>query len=190
MRRALVLIVTLAVSACGGDGEAEGSAPPEEWVRTVCTTLTDWNGQLQQRTTELQAELGELSQGDFAGLQEMMVSYVDAVITDTDQAVSRIEGAGEPAVEDGQEASRLIVSGMRDARSIFEDASEEIAALDPDRPRRFTNELEEIGRRVEEGGARVQESFAQAEQRGVGGEELDQAFAEEPACGPLAGAGG
>lgn len=187
MRRALVLttILALAAAACG-DGEGEGDVAPDAWVQTICTTLTDWNGQLQARTSDLQGELQGLPQGDFQGLQDLMLTYVGGVIEDTDQAVTTLQEAGAPAVEDGQEVSELMVDGVREARTIFEDAREEIAALNPDRPRRFATSLEEIGGRVQEGGARVQGSFQAADERGLGGEELDQAFSEEPACSGLA----
>lgn len=188
MRRALVLSLALVAASCGGGGEGGGDVPPDAWVRTVCTTLTDWNAQLQSRTGDLQTELQGLSRGDFQALQDLMISYVDGVIEDTDQAVTALEEAGVPAVEDGREARELMVGGIREARTIFEEARDDIAALDADRPRQFATALEEIGARVQEGGARVQEGFAAADERGIGGEELDQAFAEEPACSALSGA--
>lgn len=189
MTRGFLLALALVAVSCGG-GEAEGDVPPDEWVRTVCTTLSDWNAQLQSRTTDLQGELGGIPQGDFQALQDLMLTYVDGVIEDTEQALATLQDAGAPAVEDGREASRLMVGGIREARTIFEDAREEISALDPDRPRRFAEELEAIGARVQEGGVRVQEGFAAADEQGIGGEELDQAFTEEPACAALSGGAG
>lgn len=184
MRRSFVLTIAVALTAvaCGG-----GGVDAEVWVRSVCTTLSDWNGQLQSRTGDLQTEIQGLPQGAFQRLQDLMLTYVDGVIEDTEQAVSNLEEAGAPDVEDGREASELIVAGIREARMIFVEAREDIAALDPGRPRQFATALEQIGARVQEGGERVQAGFEAADERGLGGRELDEAFAEEPACAALAG---
>ncbi|HEX6261230.1 MAG TPA: hypothetical protein VF097_00095 [Actinomycetota bacterium] len=190
MRRALVLTFALVAAACGGEAEGEGDVATDVWVRDVCTTLTDWNDRVQSRTGTLQTDLQGLPQGDFQALKDLMVSYIDGVIEDTDQAVTSLEGAGAPAVEDGGEASRLVVRGIGEVRTIFEQAREDIAALDASRPRRFAMALQDIGLRVQQGGQQVQATFQEVDQRGIGGEELDQAFDEEPACAPLAGGAG
>jgi len=188
VRRSLVLTIAIALTTVGcGGGGVEGGVEPEVWVRSVCTTLSDWNGQLQSRTGNLQTEIQGLPRGDFEGLQAVMVTYVDAVIEDTEQAVTNLEEAGVPDVEDGEEASELIVGGIREARTIFVDAREDIGALNPGRPRQFATALQEIGAQVQEGGERVQAGFEAADERGLGGEELDAAFNEEPACSALAG---
>ncbi|HEX6207326.1 MAG TPA: hypothetical protein VF058_03115 [Actinomycetota bacterium] len=189
MRRALVLTLALVVAACGGP-EGAGDVATDVWVRDVCTTLTDWNDRLQSRTGTLQTDLQGLPQGDFQALKDLMVSYIDGVIEDTDQAVTSLEGAGAPAVQDGEEASRLMVRGIGEVRTIFEEAREDIAALDVSRPRRFAMALQEIGSRIQQGGQRVQATFQEVDQRGIGGEELDRAFSEEPTCAPLAGGAG
>jgi hypothetical protein len=188
VRRSLVLTIGIALTAvaCGGGG-VEGGVEAEVWVRSVCTTLTEWNGELQSRTGDLQTEIQGLPRGDFEGLQDVMLTYVDAVIEDTEQAVTSLEDVGVPDVEDGEEASELIVGGIREARTIFVDAREDIAALNPGRPQQFATALQEIGAQVQEGGERVLAGFEAADERGLGGEELDEAFNEEPACSALAG---
>jgi len=186
VRRSLTLTIGIALTAAACGGGVEGGVAADVWVRAVCTTLTDWNGELQSRTGDLQTEIQGLPQGDFEGLQVVMLGYVDGVIEDTEGAVSSLEEAGVPDVEDGEEAAELMVSGIREARSIFVDAREDIEELDPDRPRQFGTALQEIGAQVQDGGERVQAAFEAADERGVGGEELDEAFTEEPACSALA----
>lgn len=186
MRRSFVLTIAVALTSVGCGGGVEGGVEAEVWVRSVCTTLSDWNGELQSRTADLQTEIQGLPRGDFDGLKGLMLGYVDGVIEDTEGAVSSLEEAGVPDVEDGEEAAELMVSGIREARSIFVDARADIEELDPDRPRRFGMALQVIGAQVQQGGERVQAAFEAADERGVGGEELDEAFAEEPACAALA----
>lgn len=185
MRRALALTIALALGAvsCGGGG---GGVDPATWVASVCTTLTDWNDELESRTVDLQSEIQALPRGDFQGLQDSMLSFIDSVTESSEEAASSLEGAGVPDVQDGEEASEVLVGGIRQAREIFAQARDDIAGLDPDRPQQFADALQEIGARVQQGGQEVADAFQAADRQGVGGDQLDQAFNEEPACEPLA----
>ena len=179
---AAVLALGLLPAACGGGGGVDAAT----WVRSVCSSLADWRGELDTRTGSLQDEIGGLARGDFEGLQGVMLRYIDDVISSTETTVSKLEEAGVPDVEDGREAADVIVGGIDQARSIFADARDRIADLDPGAPRAFATALQEIGTSVQEGGQEVQSALQEAGNRGLGGPELDEAFSNEPACSAVA----
>jgi regulator of sigma D len=59
---------------------------------------------VQQRGMKMQQQLGNVT--SIAEARQLLVDYLDASITGTDQVLDQLEAAGNPAVENGNEIGR------------------------------------------------------------------------------------
>ncbi|MGH9049796.1 MAG: hypothetical protein ACRDY4_08715, partial [Acidimicrobiia bacterium] len=165
-----------AAVAVVGAGFPSGAVPPDEWVESLCTSLTTWRDDLTRARTD-----NEVTEGGLDERRDAVVSYLRQVTRDTDALLKRLERDGTPGVPDGKAVARAFRRGFRQARAAFADARKEVENLDTDRRRKFENALEDIRDDITEGAEAVDETFDDASER-YDVEALDDAFDAEPAC--------
>jgi hypothetical protein len=169
---AALLVVVLAVSACGGGdggggeggggdgrggdgrgGEASGPSA-EEWVRNLCDEGVAWQHDLNERGRELQAESGQAT--SVAGVRDTIARYFRGAARRTDEFVADVERNGPPDAEDGERIARQVRTFLVDIRTAFADFADDAAQLPVDDPSAFqagiqeqltafTNEVEDLG---------------------------------------------
>ena len=209
MKRGSILIILLfllgALAACGDDDDEdatpttrseqtdendsgdeddseEASGDPEEWVRSLCTEITDWQGDLEGLAGNLESGLGDVS--DLSVARDQLVQFVGSAVTATDEMLNGVEGLGAPDVEDGEEIANEIQSGLADLRQVFIDGQERAADLPVDNPAAFASEAEALGTDISEAGDEIAANF-EALDNELRSEELDRAFDDEPACAAI-----
>lgn len=184
-RTTVLLTLVLLASSCGGGGRAEGQ-DPATWVASFCTSVTAWVQGIQERAEGLEADFDELIPGDFQGLKDLMVDFVDEAVRRTDELIDQVEGLGTPAVEEGREVVAPFMGVLREIRGVFAEGRDEVRDLPVDDPEAFFAGLQGVGAAIQRGTESASRVFDEAERTGLGGEELDEAFENEPACDDLA----
>lgn len=178
----IVAALTLAaVSACGGGEEAASGASPEEWSADVCGALNDWKNDLEQGANELQdtaANTTSIAEG-----RDLIVDFLDTTVTRTDQMLSEVEAAGNPAVDNGEAIAHDFNEELAKIKPVFEDAREKAAAL-PDDPQAFVQGAQEIGTSMASAGGAVGAQLEATTEK-FDAPELEEAFNETAACQQL-----
>ena len=83
---ALVLTVTLAfaAAACGGSGPSA----EEEWAGDVCSSLSEWQDQLEQSATDIREQIRSPGANTLAAIESEIQESVDATKTLADDLQS------------------------------------------------------------------------------------------------------
>jgi hypothetical protein len=182
----LLPMAVLVAGACSGtDGGAGDGAEPDtvsatEYATGVCGAIGGWVDDIQGLNADLQASLDP---NDIDALKDVMVDFLDDVVTATDSAISEVEAVGVPDVEDGEAASETVLTALRDSKAIFEDARDRVEELSTADPAAFGEELQTLG------------TDLQTSMSGIGSEldqfaspELDEAANDVPACDEVSSA--
>jgi hypothetical protein len=181
---AIALAALLLVSGCGGGdgGEAEGREPGE-WVADVCSAVGSWVEGIQEESTAL----GETAQGaeNLEQARDQFVDFFDQVIERTEQMLAQIDGAGAPAVDDGEAIAEDLRSTLEPIQGAFEDARDDAENLPTDDPAAFQEGATQIGETVQQEAQEIGQAFDGLE-REYDVPELDEAFEEEEACSDVA----
>ncbi len=111
---AVVVLVVLAVSGCGGSS----GVTPTAYVHSMCAALGNWKNDIQKAGSTLQSS-GAGTASRPAAKQDY-VHFVSALLTATQRATSALKSAGEPAVSGGKQ----IADGLTKA---FDGASRKLA---------------------------------------------------------------
>lgn len=184
----LLAILLLASSCGGGGGEAEGR-DPATWTSSFCTSMSAWVQGIQGSAEGLEGDFDELTPGDFEGLKDLMVGFVDEAVRRTDELIEQVEGLGAPAVEEGGEVVATVVGALREIGGVFAEARDVVGDLPVDDPEVFFTGLQEVGSAIQRGTESATGVLDEAERSGLGGEELSEAFENAPACRGLVGGG-
>lgn len=180
---AVFTIMALAPVACSGDdgsgddGQTGGPVSAEEYAQGLCGAASTWMTALQDRNTQLQEDLGTASQGDLAGIKDLMVAFLDGAVQDTQILIDDVSGMAAPDVDDGQQIHDSLLGAFTQARDLFAGARDQVADLDPSDPTAFTQTLTELGTTLSDAGTEIAGSV-----EGLQNEELTAAFDETPAC--------
>ena len=180
MRKLQAMLLPMAVlvtGACSGDGGAD-TVSATEYATGVCGAVAGWVDDIQALNEELQ---GSLDPSDIDALKDVMVVFLDDVVTATDSAIVEVEAVGVPDVDDGEAAADAVLTALRDSRVIFENARDRVDGLSTADPAVFGEELQTLG-------TDLQTSMSE-----IGGEldrfaspELDEAAQDVPACDEVA----
>ena len=95
---ALTLVIPIVLAACsGGGGGSKVSA--DAYASTVCTHVKTWLDQIRQRASELQTAMSPGTSPTRG--RDLLGSYLDNVISDTDDMINAIKDAGTPDISNG-----------------------------------------------------------------------------------------
>jgi hypothetical protein len=172
--RAFILALLLLLAACGG-----GRVEPQTYVKDVCTAATTWQSAVVQRTQSLATDLGANPSPETG--KQALSSYLNGIVSSTDQLVDRVEAAGTPDLEGGGEASDRVVETFRRFRDAFADAKEKADQLPTDDPAAFQQGASEIGNSINSSIGGISDPFQSQ------GSELKTLFDKDPTCQKLSG---
>jgi hypothetical protein len=187
--RSAVLAVAcsaLAISAVLGASAAAlpaRSVPPSRWVRSVCTSISDWQSTIQQGSNLTSSLQGAT---DISQVQAQVVSYLQSTVTASDQLVSNIRKAGTPAVKNGSKIANAFKNGFSQIRDTFATAANTTRNLDTSDPTQFANALTNVGTAIDNGSNAIKSTFSSIDTK-YRPRALDRAFNREPACASLRG---
>ena len=186
MRSTLAVLVVLTaatlVAGCGGGGSGSDTGrPPREYAAAVCTSVSTWLKQIQDRTADLQTEIREIETGDLESAKSLLVEYLGDTVEYSDTLIDEVDDAGKPDVDHGEAIAGEVRAAMGRARTAFVDARTEAEGLPTDSPAAFQEETQEIGSTLQAQGKSIEETLDGVSER-YDADELDQAFDNEEAC--------
>ena len=156
----------------GGGGS---KIAPDAYATAVCSHVKGWLDQIKQRVGDLQKAVSpntSPSQG-----KDLIRSYLDGVISDTDDMIDGIKNAGTPDVPNGDQIANTLVSGLEQARSTFQDARSQADSLPTNSRSAFGQAAQQLGSSINSKVNGVQNAF-----QGINSPQLDQAFNKSSAC--------
>ena len=116
---AISLVIPIVLAACGGGGGGS-KVSADAYASTVCTHVKTWLDQIKQRASELQTAMSPGTSPTKG--RDLLRSYLDGLISDTDDMINAIKDAGPPDVPNGDQISTTLTSGLEGAKGAFDDA--------------------------------------------------------------------
>ncbi|MGH2754245.1 MAG: hypothetical protein ACRDLB_07395 [Actinomycetota bacterium] len=156
--------------ACGG-GDGGSGADPNSYANDICTAVGDWVSAIQEGAASITE-----SNDPASGVQALQ-SFLDNAVSDTENLISEVEAAGAPDVDGGEEFADDLRAAFEEARTVLEQARDDVADLPTDDPTAFGEAASELGASVQEALGAVGDELQEPE-----AEELGAAFEEEEAC--------
>jgi hypothetical protein len=179
---ALALVVSsVTAAACGGSsGGTTATAktvPANQWIGELCTGISTWQANLQ--------EVPDASTNtDLAKLKTEMASFLDGLVRNTEQLVSRVEKAGVPDVPQGDAAARAFKSAFSGMEGSFRQAKTTIDQTPTDEAQKFAAGLAQVGLVLQGSIQQAGKAFSDISTRYP---DLGKAAKEVPACQKTAG---
>ena len=143
---AVVVIGCLAIPACGGgdsDGGGGDTVSAEAYAAGVCGALNDWQAAIQARSTSLTEGLSEDTSPEEG--KDLLATFLDDVLSETETMVSAVEDAGVPDVDNGEEASSALQDSLDAARTALQEARDQVDDLPTDSPEGFQTAATTLG---------------------------------------------
>ncbi len=174
VRRTLLLaslVITLAISACGGSSSSGVSA--ESYVKNVCTAVRNWATDIAARSNALNvASIKNASQGKTA-----IQGFFTAAVSDTTTVVAKLKSAGTPNVNNGKKISSALVSSFGQIQSALTTGESQANALPTTNPLAFKTAGQALANTVRSSLANIGSSL-----NGLKSPQLQTAAKKEPAC--------
>jgi hypothetical protein len=184
----LVLCVsTLAFAAAGcggGGGKTYAGTEPDVWAATVCGALGEWAKGLKAESDQLGSSLRGTT--DLNVVKQRFVAFLERAERSSRTMVTRISGAGAPAVKDGAAIQEQLVRGLAGAQASFARAIVRAKELPTTNPQAFSTGVQSLGTDVQEELTAVGEKFNSLGDR-YDDDSLNEATSNEPACSEISG---
>lgn len=127
MRRAVaVLLLVFAVAGCGGTS----AVPHRTWVTSVCQALGPWRDRLTALNTQTAQQMASATTP--AQTRDRLLALLDGARQASEDARSKIAGAGVPDVTDGAAIAERFVNALTAVRDAYGKARDTVKAL-PDK---------------------------------------------------------
>ena len=150
----------------------------EAWATGVCSSLLNWITDLEAANDELQIE-ADLA-ADAEDLKEVLVTFLEQGLVDTQDFEAEINDLTPPDVTDGEAIQAVFVGVAEDLVILFEDFVFDANAIDASSLTAVTADLEEFEARVGTAFDEVGAAFDELDQYDPEG--LDVLFATLPEC--------
>jgi septal ring factor EnvC (AmiA/AmiB activator) len=118
-----ILALTLAFAAvgCGSDDSSEA----ENWANSVCSTVSDWQGEIAQTAQEVQTELQSPNLGTVATIE----TQIQSAVTATQKLVTDLKAIDAPDIDSGTQAKQQVDALASQLQSALNIAKNTIDAL-------------------------------------------------------------
>ena len=120
-----LLAATLAFAAAGCGDSSEG----EQWASSVCSTVSDWQGKIEQAAQEVQTELQAPDLGTVAAI----TTQISSAVTATQKLSTDLKAIGAPDVDSGQQAKQQVDALASQLQAAVNVAKNSVDAL-PENP--------------------------------------------------------
>jgi hypothetical protein len=178
--------LALAASGCGSTKSYSGTKPTT-WAATVCGALGDWAQGLKADSTRLSSDLSGTT--DLKVVKTKFVAFLEDAERSTGTMLTRVKGAGPPAVKDGAAIQQQLVSGFEGAQASFTRAVAKAKNLSTTDPQAFSTGVQALGGDVQKELTATGQKFNDLGNK-YGDKSLNKATSNEPACTNISGASG
>ena len=169
------IAVSLSLAACGGSSGSSGPSPAA-YVKSICQAIGPFEQSVQTRSKALQtASIKSAADG-----KKVLQQFLSQVVTDTDNALTKLKAAGTPSVKNGAQVSNTIVGAFTKLKTALSAAATQAGNLPTNSPVAFQAAAQRLG-------ASVNTSM-----QGIGtplnslkSAALEAAAKKEPACAKL-----
>jgi hypothetical protein len=176
----IVVMGALLIPACGGGGGGGETVSAEEFASGICGALNDWQSAIQSRSSSLTEGLSEDTTPEQG--KELLASFLDDVIDETETMISEVDDTGVPDVDNGEDISDALGNAFDDALAALEDARDQVDDLPTDSGESFQTAASALGGSISTSlgdiGGEIQDIDAPG---------LEDAFREDEDCIALQG---
>lgn len=166
-----IVAVTIALAGCGGGGSSGVSAGT--YVKSICAAIGPFEKDVQSRSSALNlSAITNVSDG-----KKALVSFLNAMVTDTDKAVSQLKAAGDPDVKNGKKISAGVVTAFTRLKQALQQTATQANALPTGSADAFRTGATTLGNSV-----RTSISAIGSGLSGLTSSDLEKAAAKEPTC--------
>jgi ABC-type glycerol-3-phosphate transport system substrate-binding protein len=169
-----VVVAALLVGGCGSSSSSKTSA--SSYVKGVCTSIGSWVKSVQARSTALTSTNPTTPA---QGKQEF-VTFMNEVVSDTDQALTGLKAAGVPNVNNGSQVANAVLGAMTSAKTILVDAQSKAQQLPTNDRTAFANQTKSLGTSVQTSLSKIGAGLSSLKSA-----DLEKAAAKEPSCQSL-----
>jgi hypothetical protein len=176
----VALAFPLVLTACGGGGGNAGrTVSPTDYVGAVCSHVKSWIGDIRQGFQQLQqaAQPGTAPEKG----KELLSSFFDRTVSDTDSMISGIGEAGVPDVPNGRSLASSFLSALERAKAALETARKGVDSLPTSSGAAFQQAADSLGKQVQSNMGQVGTAIGSLHST-----ELEQAAKKTPACRGIA----
>ena len=176
----VALVCALAAAGCGGSSGSSSSSgiSADNYVKAICTAVGPFEKDVAARSNALNsAKLTSPQQG-----KKAVQGFLNSVSSDTDKALTKLQAAGTPDVDNGQKISTTIVAAFKDLQTAIGSASDQAKSLSTTSPQSFKNGANKLGSTVRSSLSGISNSLGKLQSA-----DLAKAAAKEPACTALSG---
>ena len=153
-----------------------GTTTPADYVRAICEAIGPFESDVQRRSSALDlSTITNASAGKAA-----LISFLGAIVGDTESAVKQLEAAGTPDVTNGDQIAGAIVAAFSQVRDALRQAQNQAAALPTDSPEAFKNAATDLGNSIRSSMSAIGGSLSNLKSP-----DLEAAAKSEPACASL-----
>ena len=178
VRTLSALICVAVLSSCGGGESGANSVSANVYLAGLCRELGDWTQAAQDRLSQVQSKVQ--STATVPERKDILRSYIEGLIGDTDDLIDGVRALGFPDVPGGQETANAFVTAFERAKNSLENGRQRIDDL-PDDPVGFSQAADQLGNDLQQQLSSIGDSVS-----GLGGQEdLKSAFASTPQCQSL-----
>jgi hypothetical protein len=171
----VVLAITALLAGCGSSGSS--SVSPAAYVKAICSAVGPFERDVRTRSSALNlSTIRDAGQG-----KQALQGFLNAVVVDTDAAVTKLKAAGTPSVSNGQKISSALVGAFGQLRSALHQAASNAGSLPTTSPQAFKTAAQSLGNTVKTSMSSIGSSL-----NGLRSPDLEKAAANEPSCKTLA----
>jgi hypothetical protein len=168
--------VTVAALVTLGAGSARERVPAPRWMKSICTALRDWTGDIAAAQEGVDPD-----NPDLRARRRDLVAYLDTVTESTSTLLQEFKQAGVPDVADGRPIAKAFRAGVREARGAFSAAAEDVAELRVRDVEKFERGQNDVYEQIQAAREDAAAPFTEAAEK-YDTEEIDAAYRAEPAC--------
>jgi hypothetical protein len=173
----LVALATMAILAgCGGSSGGSGVSAAT-YVKSICGAVGPFEKDVAARSSALSnlSSLSNASQG-----KKALQGFLTALVSDTDQAVSKLKAAGTPNVKNGKQIAASLVKAFGQLKAAMQKAQSSAGSLPTSSADAFKSAAQGLGTSVQTSMSSIGSSLSTLKSP-----ELEKAAAKDPTCKSL-----
>ncbi len=164
-----VLAASIALGACGDSS----TVSPAAYSKSICQAVGPFEKSVQTRSSALNlSSIKSPAQG-----KQALQGFLNGVVADTEQAITKLKSAGTPNVSNGKKISTAIVGAFTQLHGALGQAVSSANALPTSSAQAFKSAAVTLGTNVRNSMSNIGSSLS-----GLKSPELESAAKKEPAC--------
>ena len=122
-------------------GCSSETVPANDWMTSVCTGLTTYAGELKDVPIAVQTATSPETTPEEG--KDLLIEAYTTMANATDKLIERVRRAGIPDLENGEQISEGVISGMQQVKQALDRVLQKVPHLPTD-PERFLVEIEKL----------------------------------------------